>query len=79
MVQKATLPEAVYACANTSCAAEVSYPPDMLYWWAGSAGFLLLGSTAIEDEDLRRLARPESGRRIGQEGSNWLLRTRGCM
>ena len=38
MVQKATLPEAVYPCANISCAVEVSWPPDMLFWWAGSDG-----------------------------------------
>ena len=38
MVQKGTLPEAVYPCANTNCAVEVSWPPDLLYWWAGSTG-----------------------------------------
>ena len=38
MVQKAMLPEAVYPCADPDCATEVSFPPDMLYWWAGSAG-----------------------------------------
>ena len=36
MVQQATLPEAVYGCANNFCAEQTSYPPHMLYWWAGA-------------------------------------------
>ena len=46
MVQKATLPEALYACADTDCAAEVSWPPNMLYWWALVLMWRPLGSTA---------------------------------
>ena len=36
MVHKATLPEAVYGCANDFCAEQTSYPPNMLYWWRGA-------------------------------------------
>ena len=50
MVQKATLPEAVYGCANPDCAAEVSYPPDMLFWWDGPpAGFYC--NEEVQDPD----------------------------
>ena len=40
---KADVPEAVYGCKLPSCAEEVSYPAEMLYWHGGSnliaAGF----------------------------------------
>ena len=37
-VKAAQLPEAVYGCASAFCAPEVSYPADMLWFWAGSEG-----------------------------------------
>ena len=28
----AAMPEAMYGCGNDYCAAEITYPADMLYW-----------------------------------------------
>ena len=55
MVQQAKLPEAVYGCANSFCAEQTSYPPDMLYWWAGSEhgyppGFYCRESEGCQDQ-----------------------------
>ena len=52
--ETAPLPEPVYGCASSDCAAEVSYPANMLYWWAGSkeasAGFYCRESGGCLDE-----------------------------
>ena len=34
-IQDATLPNALYGCANEACADVNSYPPDMLFWFSG--------------------------------------------
>ena len=44
MLEDIVLPEAVYGCANEDCAAEVSYPADMLYWWGGAGPGSTVGS-----------------------------------
>ena len=30
--EAAPFPEAVYGCADSGCAEEMSYPPEMIYW-----------------------------------------------
>ena len=34
-LQKTKMPKPVFGCACEDCAAEVSYPPDMLFWCEG--------------------------------------------
>lgn len=44
----APVPDAVYGCQSTDCAAEVSYPPDMLRWWEGRYTHEELGVLCLE-------------------------------
>ena len=52
-VKTAELPAPVYGCAQEYCAAEVSYGPNMLRWWAGSpdhpAGFYCMESECLSE------------------------------
>ena len=55
-IDRTKLPNPVFGCAVKECAAEVTYPADMLFWWEGSkllpAGFYCKESEGCVPSDL---------------------------